>query len=57
MVQDGKVELFFVEETQNLADIFAKNLGCIKFLKFQEQFVVTHYFIKVARTTRDLSWR
>jgi hypothetical protein len=34
VIQDGKVELFFVEGTQNPADMFIKNLGCIKFLKF-----------------------
>jgi hypothetical protein len=37
VVQDGKVELFFVEGTQNPADMFTKNLGRVKFLKFQEQ--------------------
>jgi len=34
MVQLDKVELFFVEGTQNPADMFTKNLGHIKFLKF-----------------------
>jgi hypothetical protein len=34
VVQDGMVELFFVEGTQNPADMFTKNLGRIKFLKF-----------------------
>jgi hypothetical protein len=34
VVQDGKVELFFVEGTQNPADMFTKNLERIKFLKF-----------------------
>ncbi len=34
VVQLDKVELFFVEGTQNPADMFTKNLGPIKFLKF-----------------------
>jgi len=46
MVQDEKVELFFVEGTQNPADIFTKNLGCIKFLKFQEQLGLEFYSLK-----------
>src|SRR5229473_6083841 len=37
VVQSDKVELFFVEGTQNPADMFTKNLGRIKFLKFREQ--------------------
>src|SRR5216684_7355651 len=32
VVQLDKVELFFVEETQNPADMFIKNLGHVKFL-------------------------
>jgi hypothetical protein len=43
MVQDGKVELFFVEGTQNLAEMFTKNLGHVKFLKFQEQLGLEFY--------------
>ena len=34
VVQLDKVELFFVEGTQNAVDMFTKNLGCVKFLKF-----------------------
>jgi len=34
VVQLDKVELFFVEGTQNPADMFIKNLGHVKFLKF-----------------------
>jgi hypothetical protein len=34
VVQDDKVELFFVEGTQNPVDMFTKNLGRVKFLKF-----------------------
>jgi hypothetical protein len=46
VVQDGKVELFFVEGTQNPADMFTKNLGCIKFLKFREQLGLEFYLPK-----------
>jgi hypothetical protein len=46
VVQDGKVELFFVEGTQNLADMFTKNLGRVKFLKFQEQLGLKFYLPK-----------
>src|SRR5712671_2127068 len=34
VVQSDKVELFFVKGTQNPADMFTKNLECVKFLKF-----------------------
>jgi hypothetical protein len=43
VVQDGKVELFFVEGTQNPADMFTKNLGHVKFLKFWEQLGLEFY--------------
>ena len=43
VVQDGKVELFFVEGTQNPADMFTKNLGRVKFLKFREQLGLEFY--------------
>ncbi len=43
VVQLDKVELFFVEETQNPVDMFTKNLGCVKFLKFQEQLGLEFY--------------
>jgi len=46
VVQDGKVELFFVEGTQNPADMFTKNLGHVKFLKFQEQLGLEFYLPK-----------
>jgi hypothetical protein len=32
-----QVELFFIEGAENPTDMFTKNLGCIKFLKFREQ--------------------
>src|SRR6266853_6537919 len=43
VVQLDKVELFFVEETQNPVDMFTKNLGCVNFLKFQEQLGLEFY--------------
>jgi hypothetical protein len=46
VVQDGKVKLFFVEGTQNPADMFTKNLGYIKFLKFREQLGLEFYLPK-----------
>jgi len=27
----GKVKLFYIEESENLADLFTKNLGLVKF--------------------------
>jgi len=43
VVQLDKVELFFIEGTQNPVDMFTKNLGCIKFLKFREQLGLEFY--------------
>ena len=43
VVQSGKIELFFVEGTQNPADMFTKNLGRVKFLKFREQLGLEFY--------------
>jgi len=45
-VQDGKVELFFVKGTQNLVNMFTKNLEHIKFLKFREQLGLEFYLLK-----------
>jgi hypothetical protein len=36
-VHSKQVELFFIEGVNNPADMFTKNLGCIKFLKFHKQ--------------------
>ena len=47
VVQDGKVELFFVEGTQNPVDMFTKNLGRVKFLKFREQLGLEFYSPKM----------
>lgn len=34
IVDNGKVQIYFVEGEENPADIFTKNLGTIKFVKF-----------------------
>ena len=36
-LEEKKIELFFVEGAENPADLFTKNLGATKFLKFREQ--------------------
>jgi hypothetical protein len=38
-----QVELFFIEGAENPTDMFTKNLGCIKFLKFREQLGLEFY--------------
>jgi hypothetical protein len=38
-----QVELFFIEGAENPADMFTKNLGYIKFLKFREQLGLEFY--------------
>ena len=43
VVQNKQVELFFIEGTNNAMDLFTKNLGCIKFLKFREQLGLKFY--------------
>ena len=42
-IETKKVELFFIEGSQNPADMFTKNLGHIKFLKFREQLGLEFY--------------
>ena len=42
-VEDGKVELFFVEGINNSANLFTKNLGPIKFSKFRSQLGLEFY--------------
>ena len=37
LVENKEVELFFIEGAENPADMFTKNLGHIKFLKFRSQ--------------------
>ena len=43
VVQNKQVELFFIEGANNPTDLFTKNLGCIKFLKFREQLGLEFY--------------
>jgi hypothetical protein len=43
VVQKKQVELFFIEGASNPADLFTKNLGCIKFQKFREQLGLEFY--------------
>ena len=35
VIAQGHVEVFFIDGNDNLADMFTKNLGHIKFLKFR----------------------
>jgi hypothetical protein len=43
VIQNKQVELFFIEGANNPADLFTKNLGHIKFLKFREQLGLEFY--------------
>jgi hypothetical protein len=43
VVRLKQVELFFIEGAENPADMFTKNLGRIKFLKFREQLGLKFY--------------
>ena len=43
VVHNKQVELFLIEGTNNPADLFTKNLGRIKFLKFREQLGLEFY--------------
>ena len=43
VICNKKVELLFIEGAENPADLFTKNLGCIKFLKFKEQLGLEFY--------------
>jgi hypothetical protein len=36
-IADKKIELYFVPTEDNTADIFTKNLGCLKFERFRGQ--------------------
>ena len=42
-VAQGKVKLFYIEGSENLADLFTKNLGQIKFWKFRDQLGLVFY--------------
>jgi hypothetical protein len=43
VVHSKQVELFFIEGAENPMDMFTKNLGCVKFLKFREQLGLEFY--------------
>jgi len=43
LIEEKKVELFFVEGAENPADLFTKNLAAPKFLKFREQLGLEFY--------------
>jgi hypothetical protein len=43
VVYPKQVELFFIEGAENPVDMFTKNLGCVKFLKFREQLGLEFY--------------
>ena len=43
IIRQKQVELLFVEGAENPADLFTKNLGWIKFLKFREQLGLQFY--------------
>ena len=43
VIHNKKVELLFIEGAENPADLFTKNLGRIKFLKFREQLGLEFY--------------
>jgi len=43
VIRDKKIELFFIEGAENPTDLFTKNLGRIKFLKFREQLGLEFY--------------
>jgi len=40
-IKNNKVSVVFIPGNDNLADIFTKNLDCLKFIKFQEQLGLT----------------
>jgi hypothetical protein len=43
VIHAKKIELFFIEGSENPADLFTKNLGCIKFQKFRERLGLEFY--------------
>ena len=43
LIEEKKIELFFVEGAENPADLFTKNLGATKFLKFRGQLGLEFY--------------
>ena len=47
--KEKKIVLFFVEGAENPADLFTKNLGTTKFLKFREQLGLEFYLSKLSQ--------
>jgi hypothetical protein len=43
LIKEKRIELFFVEGAENTADLFTKNLGAPKFLKFRGQLGLEFY--------------
>ena len=43
LIEEKKIELFFVKGAENPSDLFTKNLGATKFLKFREQLGLGFY--------------
>ena len=43
MIHQKQIELLFIEGAENPADLFTKNLGHIRFLKFREQLGLEFY--------------
>ena len=43
IIHQKQIELLFIEGAENPADLFTKNLGRIKFLKFREQLGLEFY--------------
>ena len=47
----GIVDIYYIDGNDNPADIFTKNLGAVKFLKFRSQLGLTFSRISVAQST------
>jgi len=42
-IEKKKIDIFFIEGTNNPADMFTKNLDHVKFLKFKESLGLEFY--------------
>ena len=54
-MEEKKIDFFFIEGAENLADLFTKNLGASKFLKFREQLGL-EFYSSWEETTSDAAW-
>ena len=43
LIEEKKIDLFFIEGAEKPADLFTKNLGSIKFLKFRDMLGLEFY--------------